>query len=191
MSVSAGNREQFLKATVDNILGCTCSRSQTDTFYIQQAPSEYVDQIIQGAIRLFSLLVHVQHPRLIIGFLNCGCDDTALNKSNSLTTMFSCGQLKKYTGSYYTKKNADFQFFHWSFTKAYPEFTVPYMDSGEFAQYDRNVVLPFIEEREVGMRLNEGGRYTSESGSGRLIAFKICKEYRRFPASLALYYFLA
>ena len=142
--------------------------------------------IVRPAYALFSLLIYVEHPLLIIGFLNADFYDYDLERSTTHPDTFSTSNLKHYTQDFSSLNPTGFKRFIRTFTAAVPEFAIPYMDHGYFSRYSANTKLPFITESEIGQRLDEQGRLTAEGANGRVFRFKIYKEYKKFPVCIPI-----
>ncbi|CAO2656257.1 Nn.00g050600.m01.CDS01 [Neocucurbitaria sp. VM-36] len=159
-------------------------------FKSQGDPESYVNDIMGGRYdpsnltktyySVFGLLVYIEHPLFIIGFLHRDCNDFLLESWATNTSHFSREHLKEYVGEY--KRDAiRYERFAKRFAANLPKFAVPHMASKKFSQYDATVVLPFIEEREIGKRMDDEGNWTSEGANGKVFAFKIYREYNKFP----------
>jgi len=132
------------------------------------------------AYALFALLIYVEHPLLIFGFLDDGdFYDDDLERSTTRKP-FSAEDLKHYTRDFYLRNPLDFAEFAMTFQIAVTQFAIPYMDNGNFSSYSASTTLPFIEERQIGRHF-EDGRYTAVGANGKVFRFKIHKEYRKFP----------
>ncbi|KAF2191184.1 kinase-like protein [Zopfia rhizophila CBS 207.26] len=129
------------------------------------------------AFSLFALLAFVEHPLLIIGFLDKEKNDDFLEASPEL---FSKENLKTYTGKYAATNPRAFAHFAFSFSESMPKFAVRHMDSGKFANYNAKTILPFINEREI-RKMDADGHWTAEGANGKVFEFEIYEEYRQFP----------
>jgi hypothetical protein len=135
---------------------------------------------------VFGLLVYLEHPLFIIGFLDRNCSDHFLESWVRHTALFSWQNLKQYTGDY-SNDMVRFERFARRFTASLPRFAVPHMESERFSQYHPSVVLPFVGEEEIEKRRDDDGQLTSGSANGKVVAFKIYREYNKFTVSI--YYF--
>ncbi|KAH7378818.1 kinase-like domain-containing protein [Pyrenochaeta sp. MPI-SDFR-AT-0127] len=136
--------------------------------------------LTQTYYSVFGLLVYVEHPLFIIGFLDRNCSDHFLESWVTHTSLFSRESLKQYTGDF-KRDPLRFERFAKRFATNLPKFAVPHLESERFSQFDASVVLPFIEETEIGKRIDDGGHLTSEGANGKVFAFKIHREYNKFP----------
>ncbi|KAF2474443.1 kinase-like protein [Lindgomyces ingoldianus] len=191
----------YLKADkVRDILRCNCDQCKAHRkFFNDTDPLNYLYRITgvedgtketkdrtKTAYSLFSLLIYVQHPLLIVGFMEKERSDFLLEFSASSFTKES---LKDYTGRYHANDSGGFARFASEFIKAMPEFCVPHMESGEFTHYEANVILPFIEEKEIGKKIDASGQWTSEGANGKVFKFKIYTEYQNFPHAAKVEWF--
>ena len=190
-------RSYFKFQKIKEILFCSCAQCEDDlrVFKSQADRESYVNHIMGGKsdssdltkthYSVFGILVFVEHPMFIIGFLDHDCSDRFLESWATHTSLFSRENLKQYTGEY--KRDAiRFERFAKRFASSLPKFAVPHMTSERFLQYDASVVLPFVEEREIGKKMDEEGHWTSEGANGKVFAFKIYREYNKFPVSTFL-----
>lgn len=113
------------------------------------------------------------------------CSDHFLESWVTHTSLFSREHLRQYTGEF-KRDPLRFERFAKRFASNLPKFAVPHIESERFSQYDASVVLPFIEETEIGKRINDEGHLTSEGANGKVFAFKIYREYNKFPVSTHL-----
>jgi hypothetical protein len=187
-------RAYLSESKIRDILNCRCLRCRSHLAYFNNPnPKDVVHQITgrddgpedatTTAYSLFGLLISLEHPILIIGFRTFDVSDHELVRSASQHSQFSRENLKRYTGNYHKTSPAAFTRFAQDFARAVTEYAVPYMDSGKFSHYKADTILPFIEEREIGTKLNDRGQITQEGANGRVFAFKIYEAYRKFPVS--------
>ena len=187
-------RSYFKFEKIKEILLCNCAQCQADVrmFRSQTNRESYINHIMGGKsdfndmtrtyYSVFGLLVCVEHPLFIIGFLDRNCSDHFLESWVTHTALFSRENLKQYTGDYHNDA-LGFERFAKRFTTNLPKFAVPHMESERFSQYHPSVVLPFVGEREIGKRREDDGHLTSEGANGKVFAFKVYREYNRFAVS--------
>lgn len=190
-------RTFFTEQKIREILLCDCSRCKED---LQVIPSRidresYVDIIMgssdpQNLVRtfysVFGLLVHAGHPLFIIGFLDHNCNDYMLESWTTYHSDFSNDRLQSLTGNYYRRHPKAFSWFVRKFLTDLPKFAIPRLEPVRFLQYRESVILPFVDEVEIGKRQVDGGHWTSEGANGRVFAFKIQREYNRFTVETRL-----
>jgi hypothetical protein len=199
-------RKSLTREIVTKILQCLCLKCSThrSLFGRNINPLERLDQIVgppnlsrlserrdtrKTAFALFALLIFIEHPLLIIGFLERTCSDFVLETSPGL---FSRDSLRNHYCSRFAefseKRSEPNQFtrFASQFVRYLPEFVLPKMDSGVFTVYHANTILPFVKERKIGRR-NEDGSIESEGANGKVYAFEIPDEYQRFPVGYYCY----
>ena len=179
------------------LLECHCPTCKKDhaSFKRAKPPIEFIDRIVgpesdanaqrdpaKTALALFALLIFIEHPLLIIGFVIHQCSDHTLE--TRAPGQFSFRNLKEG----YCKELAasvpdhDFKQFAADFAEALPKFAVPRMDSGVYSVYGLDTILPFTNERKIGVR-GEDGVIRQEGAHGKVYAFEIYEEYRQFPVS--------
>jgi hypothetical protein len=184
-------RSYFKYQKIKEILECTCAQCQEDLrmFSSRREPVEYVNRIMGNAdpndlrrtfFSVFGLLVYVEHPLFIIGFLDHNCNDYVLEARAAHSTLPN-DDLKNWTGEY-RRDSVRFDRFARRFRANLPSFAVPHFESAEFVLYDERVVMPFVKEVEIGKKTAEDGHLTSEGANGKVFAFKIYREYA-FPVS--------
>jgi hypothetical protein len=187
-------RSYFKFERIKEILQCTCAQCQADMrlFRSQTNRETYVNHVMGGRsdssdrtktyYSVFGLLIYVEHPLFIIGFLDHNCSDHFLESWVTHTALFSRDTLKQYTGDH-SNDAVRFERFARRFTANLPKFAVPHMESERFSQYHPSVVLPFVGEEEIGKRQDDDGHLTSEGANGKVFAFKVYREYNKFVVS--------
>ncbi|KAF1925391.1 kinase-like protein [Didymella exigua CBS 183.55] len=189
-----GLRSYFKEQKVREILLCACSQCREDArmFNSRIARENYVDMIMGGSepkdltktyYSVFGLLVFVEHPLFIIGFLENRCNDYILESWVTRSIDFSRERLRTLTGDYQQRSAAGFDRFVRRFTSSLSKFSVPHLGPDGFSLYREKAVFPFIEEKQIGQRRDENGQLTSEGANGKVFAFRIQREYNRFPHS--------
>jgi len=190
-------RKYLSNKRVGEILGCDCDTCMEDRSafgtpdHIRpiNSQSRIVGQggstrdTLWTAYSLFSLLICIHHPILIIGFLEHEKTDWWLEKNPE---SFKKADLKKYTRHYFTNNPVGFERFAAEFETYRPQFAVRHMDSGTFSRYPPGTILPFIDEKEIGKQKDQSGQWTNIGANGRVFSFEIHNEYRRFEARLTL-----
>lgn len=188
-------RKYFRLQKVREILSCSCAQCREDVrLYGHQIDPELCAEDIVGEGRdpndlrnthfsIFGLLIVVEHPLFIIGFLKTDCSDFMLESWATNATSFSHYTLEQRTGRY-RRDTAKFNRFARKFLADLPSFAVPHMKTERFLHYDARVILPFIDETEIGKRMDEYGHWTSEGANGKVFSFKIYPEYRKFLVSI-------
>jgi len=173
------------------ILSCRCRECVDNRNSLRGAqidPERSVDDIRGGPhgatqyFGVFGLLIVSEFPALIFGFLRKRCNDELLEAWTTHEARFSEADLKSYTGELWRFEDR-FKRFTRKFAENLPRFAVPHMQTSNFRQYHGNVVLPFIEERVIGLREGRDGLLTPEGANGTVFAFKMHPEYCRFPVS--------
>jgi hypothetical protein len=185
-------RSYFKYQRIKEILFCSCAQCQEDLrlFNTRTDRETYVNRIMgdsepsnltRSFYSVLGILVYVEHPLFIIGFLDHNCTDFFLASWATHSSLFSRDRLKDYTGEY--KRDAiRFERFAKRFSASLSRFAIPHLESAGFSQYDGGAVLPFIEEQEIGKKEIDG-HWTSEGANGKVYAFKIYREYNRIPVS--------
>ncbi|KAF2111929.1 kinase-like domain-containing protein [Lophiotrema nucula] len=178
--------------TVEKILSCKCEQCRSDlALFNNPDPEDYVHRVTgrgespedptKTAYALFALLIYIGHPLLIIGFLERNGNDFLLEHSATQPSQFSRENLKWYTKNYHQRDARGFGRFASEFSTNVHQFAIPHMASGNFSDYSKDAILPFINEKEIGKKLDNKGRLTSEGSNGRVFSFEIYEEYRKFP----------
>lgn len=185
-------RTYLTKERVKEILDCSCPTCTDDCRAIGnhiKPPNSLLRIVGQSgdpedtrktAYSLFSLLIYVRHPILIIGFLDDGMNDYSLELYPKL---FDERNLKRYTQGFATDNHNVFEQFTHDFGSHMPQFAVRHMDDGNFSRYPLGTILPFIEEREIGKQKNNEGEWTNIGANGSVYAFKIHPEYNKLRVS--------
>lgn len=132
------------------------------------------------SILLLALLLYIDSPALIFGFLEKKCYDGELE---SHLDRFSAEFVQRtYWPRLYASEpllsNTLANKFRWSKYK----FVLPIVKDGEFSVYDESVILPFINEKRIG-REGPDGSIISEGAYGHIYSFEILDEYRMFSVS--------
>lgn len=187
-------RKYLTRQEITDILNCGCEDCKKDKFlYGPLVDLEtFVDEIVGGPqskedpkrayISIFGLLTISEHPCLIIGFLRRKCSDSFLESWVTHKSTFSREVLQAYTGNMRLDRSR-FDIFVDKFDVNLPKFAVPHMETRNFRQYHADVVLPFIDEKRIGLREDDTGRMTSEGANSKVFAFKFHPEYCKFPVS--------
>jgi hypothetical protein len=133
------------------------------------------------ALSLFALLIFIEHPLLIIGFVMRRCSDHALERTPAL---FSLDHLRREYCQEYAHRvgEEEFKEFANDFAEYLPKFAIPRMDSGEYSVYGPDTILPFLNEQKIGVR-GPDGVVQQEGAHGKVYSFEIYEEYRQFPVS--------
>ncbi|ORY06760.1 hypothetical protein BCR34DRAFT_666527, partial [Clohesyomyces aquaticus] len=190
-------RDYLTAERINKILRCGCDQCKTHQKYFNDDdPSQFTSSIL-GEPRakdtsdtrkqsLFALLIYVEHPVLIMGFAARGSNDWLLELTAS---WFNTENLKLCSGNYHLQNNQSFLRFVSEFVKHMPEFSVPHLASRDFTHFDDTVILPFTDEEEIGQKMDEKGRLTSEGANGKVFKFRIYEEYQRFPHATKVVWF--
>lgn len=187
-------RQYLTSEKVEAILTCQCTHCKADFHAIEKTqtkPADFVERITGGnestnwtktAYTIFGLLIYVRHPVFIIGFLEREVNDSVLA---SQAIRPSLDGLDQYLGHYFQGLPSNrFAGFVSEVSDIFSKFAVPHMESGAFTEYGQSVVLPFIEEKEIGRIVDDEGHLTSEGANGRIFSFKIYDEYHKFPVCI-------
>ncbi|KAL6707406.1 hypothetical protein ACN47E_004185 [Coniothyrium glycines] len=180
-------RHFFTYDKIKNILECTCvpCQRQIHSFQGRHSPENYTTTIRGGErtagpkyYAVLGLLLCIEHPMLIIGFANSRFDDEFLERWTTDPTLFSLDRLRRCTGQYAVTESKRFELFISKFSDHIPQFAIPHL-SESFEQYHSEVRLPFIQEKEIGKRLDQEGNSTNEGANGRVFRFKLYAEYHK------------
>ncbi|KAH8655060.1 kinase-like domain-containing protein [Tricladium varicosporioides] len=188
-------RSYLTRERVTWLLECPCWSCKKDhsVFRRDKPPTEFIGRIVgpendandqrdpaKTAFALFALLISIEHPLLIIGFVTRRCSDHVLETRTP--ELFSIDNLRKgYCLEFTTAVgDEDFKGFASDFAESLPKFAVPRMDSGEYSIYGQDTILPFTNEQKIGKR-GEDGVIQHEGAHGKVYSFEIYEEYRQFP----------
>ncbi|KAK5407161.1 hypothetical protein LTR06_007902 [Exophiala xenobiotica] len=172
-------RGYLTRSKVDSILQCSCPncRRHYASFGRDHAPTEFIDRIVgpesdagamsnpaRTAYSLFGLLICIEHPMLIIGFMMREYYDIHL-----LPVTFR--SLKSMLNEFFEKEGSDaFKQFEHDFNVTLRHFAIPVMDSGAYSVYGKDTILPFLKHNKV----------RSQGANSSVYAFEIYGEYRKF-----------
>ena len=183
-------QQYFQPEKVREILSCGCPKCQGDLhmYNVGTEPEDYVRRIAgepnstdtrRTFYSVFGLLVYIERPLFIIGFMDRNCNDYLLESWSAHSSLTGEG-LRQYTGTYQVRDPGKYNRFAKKFLAALPQFAIPHLEQGDFSEYDEKVIFPFIEEVEIGKRSTEDGRLTSEGANGKVYALKVYCGYH-FP----------
>jgi hypothetical protein len=187
-------RSYLTRPKVTWLLQCHCPTCKSDhaAFRRTLTPTEFIGSIVgpendsnarpnpaKTALALFALLIYIEHPLLIVGFVMRGCSDHALERTPAL---FSIDHLRQRYSQEFALRVGDERFkeFATDFAEYLPKFAVPRMDSGEYSVYELDTILPFMNEQKIGIR-DADGVVQHEGAHGKVYSFEIYEEYRQFP----------
>ncbi|KAF8534589.1 hypothetical protein BDD12DRAFT_859567 [Trichophaea hybrida] len=154
--------EVLSKEVVEWVLGCDCRRCVTDAKYPLHCHDDrtlYLEPIMsktKETLKLFAVLIHIDHPALISGLLNLDEDDRSMayRHSNEL------GKMEKYWPNLREGESgggmdqiglpeAEANGIVEAFLTARHLFLLPTIDSDSFVTFDDNRVLPLINQRQI------------------------------------------
>lgn len=185
-------RSYLTRPRVTWLLECRCRTCTNDHAPFRRARTEFIGSIVgpendsntpldpgKTALALFALLIFIEHPLLIIGFVMRRCSDHALERT---PTLFSIEHLQREYCQEYASRVGDEQFkeFATDFAEYLPKFAIPRMDSGVYSVYGPDTILPFLNEQKIGVR-GPDGVVQQEGAYGKVYSFEIYEEYRQFP----------
>lgn len=127
----------------------------------------------QSAIIIFALLVYIECPALIYGFLDKHIND---HRFESELAVFTSEYVQQNFWPRARLRYADK--FHWNKYR----FAVPYMKDGMYNEYPSSTIMPFVNETRLG-RVTETGEFVNEGSFSNVFAFDILDEYRAFAVS--------
>jgi hypothetical protein len=187
-------RTYLTREKVAWVLQCSCTtcRRHYAVFRRNKSPIEFLDRIVGPAdepdtaynpsktsFALFALLIYIEYPLLVLGFLMRSCYDFLLE--NRSTSSFSSVALREYCQEFADREgDEEFDAFAADFIQLLPQFAIPRMDSGGYSEYSADTILPFINEKKIGIQ-DPDGSFREEGANGRVYAFEIHEEYRKFP----------
>ncbi|KAE9379781.1 kinase-like protein [Stipitochalara longipes BDJ] len=185
-------RTYLTRSTVTWLLECKCPTCSKDHALFRRGRTEFIGSIVgpendsntqpdpsKTALALFALLIYIEHPLLILGFVIRRCSDHGLERT---PTSFSIEHLRREYCEEYANRVGDrhFKEFANDFAEHLPKFAIPRMDSGEYSVYGPDTILPFLNEQKIGVR-GRDGEVHQEGAHGKVYSFEIYEEYRQFP----------
>ncbi len=190
-------RKLFAPDAVTDLLACTCQRCTglRESNGIQLRQMSKVANAIIGApkdhdmqrtfLLILGLLLYIDYPALIAGFVQRKCYDCCLEADLRQLTAIQFQQKfwPKLLNSAPKKSSLIMERFRW---KKY-NFFVPTLDN-KFSTYDQHTILPFINEKKVGRKTIDGA-IIFEGAYGRIYSFEIHDEYREFIVSVLSWMF--
>lgn len=182
----------FTPEVVRGLVACACQRcaSLRHTAGIQLHHACKVVNAIIGTPRdrdvqktyhlTLGLLLYIDRPALIIGFVQQKCYDGNVEAYLEQLTPAKFQQKfwPKLLSSAPQESLSVMSSFRW---RKY-NFFVPMLKDNEFSTYDQHTILPFINERRVG-RETDDGDIVFEGAYGQIYSFEILDEYREFVVS--------
>ncbi|KAF8241850.1 kinase-like protein [Wilcoxina mikolae CBS 423.85] len=151
--------EVLPKEVVVWVLGCDCNRCETDAKYPSHCHVDrtlYSKFIMSRTLKLFAVLIHINHPTLISGLLNLHEDDRSMEDRHS----DALGRMHKYWPNLHEGESgggmdqiglpeAEANGIVEAFLTARHLFLLPTIDSDSFVAFDDNRVLPLINQRQI------------------------------------------
>lgn len=186
-------RDYLTRIRVTWILDCPCSKCKRDwrAFGRNTPATEYLDRIVgpendevgrsdprKTAFALLGLLIYVDHPLLVTGFLREHIGDYHFDKRAH--TSFSTAALRHYCSGW-ANNEREFMGFVSNFTRALPQFAIPRLDDAMYTVYGADTILPFINETMIGKANPETGSIRPEGANGTVYSFDIYEEYQNLP----------
>jgi len=155
---------------VKSVLGCLCDRCGEHANYLPPSYERrtiYLDYVMSDALKLFALLVFMEHPALIGAFVRQRKGDHILDenlkridlKNTYLTEIESNSRLTAVE----IRNLLD------SFLELCYQFSPPVFKGSWFEEWDPKTALPFINTTYIG-----------EGGYGKVYSFQIYPGYKRF-----------
>lgn len=169
-------RRLFTEECVRTLLECRCDRCAYHK-RIQEVtdPATYVSHILGlrsfgrigdgTSVVLLALLLFIECPAMIFGFLRSRCGDQQFQ--TQVASFTSAFVRKNYWHKFSTSEVEEYaEKFHW----ARYQFAIPCVEGSQYEEYRPLEILPFIEERRLG-----NGHF------GEVYAFDIIDGYYNFP----------
>jgi hypothetical protein len=173
------------KAKVTSILKCGCERCTSDKKFLGGIgrPTDYVDQIIgegsdpsRTAISLFALLIYVGHPLFIANFMRKDINDNTLETSHS---EFQSPVLEDTYWKAYRRHDSQASTALATEFRGYRrQFAIPHINNSPYSVYQQDAILPFIDEEQLGVVL-EDGQIQDEGSYGTVYSFTIWPAYNK------------
>jgi len=144
------------------VLGCSCNQCEKDAKYsdfCHDPRTEYLESITnknRKRLKLFAILIYIEHPVLVSGFVSQNIDDKAMEDRHSN----ELGRMDRYWPNLRKKEseegveqvglaNAEAKGIVDAFLKVRHQFLLPTIDTDSFVAFDDNRILPFINQRRV------------------------------------------
>lgn len=154
--------EVLTDEVVEWVLGCNCRCCEADAKYAAHSldnPTKYIEVImskIQKFLKLFAVLIYIDHPALIIGFINLGAHDKSMEDRHST----ELERMDKYWPNLHKREpregmeqvglpEAEANSIVQAFLKARHQFFPPKIDSNAFVAFDGDRILPFINHTQL------------------------------------------
>ena len=189
------------KDRVRDVLACGCQKCQNDRKYIivenfHEYAGQYAGRIVGNehpnrkpadtAVSLCSLLIYIGYPLFITGFLSRGGGANDNTLETGLIGFKSKMGLQETYWPKYLRMDPDgatalASEFKWHIY----QFAVPHMNDPSYSVYDKDTIMPFVNETPLG-ELSEDGEFKNPGAYGRVFAFDIWPEYNKFPVFLYL-----
>jgi len=139
-----------------------------------------IPQFHTSALSLFSLFVAIGYPVLICTLFHHEYTDCSLQPGH--TSRFLAG-LK---GSWPQMALSEFEMTVCPLLEHHLRvFAIPHLQGDSYTTYDPNTVLPFINEQQLGRRLDDG-TIVSEGAYSRVYSFEIYSCYNKLDVSVFL-----
>ncbi|KAF8541122.1 hypothetical protein BDD12DRAFT_949670 [Trichophaea hybrida] len=164
-------QEVLCEDTIRYVLGCPCNYCRLHATFLPEGCSvdrtDYYQDIIRDeAMKLFALLVVMDHPALIGGFLQQRSDHV----DTILTGPLDHEALKTYLPKIGTKRNkTEIEIFFDLFLTKRLRFSPPIFKTNRYEPLDPNDVFPFINTTKIG-----------SGGYGNVYSFQFYPGYLRW-----------
>ena len=168
-----------MRNRVEDVLKCSCSSC---TSRVEAAlESDIVEsphKILSCSLLVFALLVHIKCPKLIFSFIRRGFHDDQLLDTRQDTSIEDI--CTYFWPIYHERDRTESIKIARRFKFHMHRFAIPLMGDNTFRVYDQSTILPFVNEKPVGTK-NQDGEIIQEGAYGRIFSFEIVEEYQNIP----------
>ncbi|MCJ1262496.1 hypothetical protein MMC22_002366 [Lobaria immixta] len=172
-------RRLLTETTIQDVLRCSCRSCKSRVEAARESDLvESSRKILSCTILTFALLVHIKCPQFIFSFIHRDFHD------GQLLDMLQYPSIAHIPATfwpiYHQRNPAESNKLAKSFKSHRQRFAIPLMGDGLYTIYDESTILPFVNEKPVGTK-NEDGEIVQEGACGRIFSFEIVKEYQNIP----------
>jgi hypothetical protein len=175
--------ELLVRDRIGRVLRCQCAHCTSRAEGRRHGDVSHLCDTILGkrspetiSILLFALLVFIECPQLISGFLEMSTYDKSLEEDVSVFTEEHVR--RTYWPLFDSQHPKDSKRLANEFRSFIFKFTVPLI-SEAFVSYHRSTIFPFCNETPLG-RTTDDGDIIQEGAFGRVFAFNIIDGYKDF-----------
>ena len=169
----------FGPSTIQAVLDCRCNTCRHRIETVTDLPVASLATVIADSFTLvFALLVYIECPKFIFAFLHRDWHDDCIE---DLAQILTGENIRQNFWPKFDQKNRKESIslaekFRWGRYR----FAVPYFNDSSYKVYDESTIFPFMNEKLLGRR-TENGEIIQEGAFSQVYSFEIIDEYRKFP----------